>query len=112
MTISLSFPKLGVPTPVTASHPSVALNPGVPQPGLLPVVMSLNASGAKAWIAYTSGFRNPSGGRPAERRAELSSETKPANVGAAADVPPMSPERPPRKMRKLSAWAATSGMAW
>ena len=76
---------------------------------MLPDVTSFSA---EAPVLYRNGFRNPSGGRPAERRAELSSETKPANVGAAADVPPMSPDRPPRKMRKLSAWAATSGMAW
>ena len=97
---------------MTASQPAVALNPGVPHPGLFPTVMSLNAPACAAPSAYSSGFRKPSGGAPAERRAELSSETKPANVGAAAEVPPMSPERPPRKMRKLSAWAATSGMAW
>ena len=62
--ISFSFPKFGVPTPVTASQPCVALNPGVPHPGLLPVVMSLNASGATAWMAYTSGLRKPSEAGP------------------------------------------------
>lgn len=36
--------KLGVPRPVTGSHPSVALNPTVPQPGFEPMVMSLKAS--------------------------------------------------------------------
>lgn len=35
----------------------------------------------------------------------------PANVGAAAEVPPIETGRPPRKTRKKSAWAATSGMA-
>ena len=89
----------------------VALKPGVPQPGALPEVMSLKALGSAAWIAYTSGFRKPSGGRPAESRAELSSETMPAKVGAAADVPPTEMMRPPRKTRKRSACAATSGMA-
>jgi hypothetical protein len=33
--------KSGVPSPVTGSHPSVALKPEVLQPGLLPSVMSL-----------------------------------------------------------------------
>lgn len=42
---SLSFWKFGVPSPVTGSQPGVALNPLVPQPGLLPMVISLNASG-------------------------------------------------------------------
>ncbi len=89
----------------------VALKPGVPQPGLLPVVMSFQASGVNALVAYTSGLRKPSGGRPLERRAELSSETMPATAGAEAEVPPMERMRPLRKMRKKRPWAATSGMA-
>ena len=89
----------------------VALKPGVPQPGLLPTVMSLNTLGSTACSAYTSGLRNPSGGRGAARRAELSRETMPANVGAAAEVPPIETARPERKILKRSAWAATSGMA-
>lgn len=40
---SRSKRKFGVPSPVTGSHPSVALNPVVLQPGLLPLVMSLKA---------------------------------------------------------------------
>ena len=112
VTTSLSLPKFGVPTPVTGSHPLVALNPGVPHPGLFPVVISLNARGSSASIAYTSGFKNPSGGRPLDSRAELSSETMPANVGEDADVPPMRAGRPVRKMRRKSPCAATSGMAF
>lgn len=34
-----------MPSPVTGSHPFVALNPFVPQPGLLPLVMSWKALG-------------------------------------------------------------------
>ena len=34
-----------------------------------------------------------------------------AKVGEAAEVPPMETGSPERKMRKRSAWAATSGMA-
>lgn len=40
---SRSFGKLSVPRPVTGSHPGCAEKPLVPQPGLLPEVMSLNA---------------------------------------------------------------------
>lgn len=62
-------------------------------------------------MAYTSGFRNPSGGRPFSRRAAFRRETMPVNVGAAAEVPPIDTGRPERKTRKRSACAATSGMA-
>ena len=61
---------------------------------------------------YRSGFKNPSGGRPFDSRAELSSETMPANVGADADVPPIDTGRPRRKTRKNSPCAATSGIAY
>jgi len=36
-----SLERLGVPTPVTGSHPVVAVKPAVPQPWFPPVVMSL-----------------------------------------------------------------------
>ena len=45
------------------------------------------------------------------RRAEFRWETIEAKVGEAAEVPPMETGSPERKMRKRSAWAATSGMA-
>jgi hypothetical protein len=38
------FGKSGVPSPVTGSHPGTAVYPFVPQPGLLPDVISWNAS--------------------------------------------------------------------
>lgn len=43
-------------------------------------------------MEYRRGFRKPSGAWWFERRAELSSEMMPANVGDAADVPPMRPD--------------------
>ena len=75
---------------------------------MLPAVTSANAS---APLEYSSGFKNPSGRRPFDSRAEFSSETMPANVGADADVPPMDTGLPRRKTRKNSPCAATSGMA-
>ena len=39
-----SFSKSGVPKPVTASQPSTAGKPSVPQPGFEPEVMSLSAA--------------------------------------------------------------------
>jgi len=42
-TISCSFTKSGVPTPVTGSHPGTAEKPCVLQPGFEPEVMSLKA---------------------------------------------------------------------
>ena len=44
-------------------------------------------------------------------RASFSRATKPANVGAEADVPQMRPGVPWKKILKLSAWAETSGKA-
>jgi hypothetical protein len=85
------------------------LNPGVPQPGLFPAVISLNASKA---LEYRSGFKNPRGGFFFEIRASFKSDTKPATVGQAADVPPTFPVRPLRKIRKPSACAETSGIAY
>lgn len=71
-------------------------------------MMSLNASDPK-W--YISGLRNPSGGLPAAMRASFSRATRPANEGAAADVPLADVERPLKKTRKFSACAETSGIA-
>jgi hypothetical protein len=39
MNTSSSLSKIGVPNPVTGSHPSTALKPSVLHPGLLPVVI-------------------------------------------------------------------------
>jgi len=88
-TISFRTPKLGVPQPVTASHPIDALNPSVPQPGLFPTVISLKPEGAFAPMAYIKGLRNPSGASPLASRASFKRETMPVNVGDEADVPPM-----------------------
>ena len=46
MNAARRFGKSGVPRPVIGSHPGAAGNPSVPQPGLVPFVMSLNAPAA------------------------------------------------------------------
>ena len=85
------------------------LNPGVPQPGLFPAVISLNALKA---LEYRSGFKNPRGGFFSEIRTSFKSDTRPATVGQAADVPPTFAARPLRKIRKPSACAEMSGIAY
>jgi hypothetical protein len=75
----------------------LTLNPGVPHPGAFPAVISLNAL-SPTW--YINGLRNPRGGLPVAIRASFSKATSPANVGADADVPPMSVGRPCQKIRK------------
>ena len=115
------FPKSGVPSPVTGSHPFVALNPapgitGPPlyspsmlapeHPWFLPVMMSLNA-----WdpIWYSHGFKNPRGGMPADSLASFSRAMMPANVGAAAEVPDAQLRKPLSNIVKSTEEAATSG---
>lgn len=94
--------KLGVPSPVTGSQPSVAFQcaPGIiklpgtarslcglipPHPYEAPAVTSFSALNP---FEYKNGFKNPRTGLPARRRASLRRPIIPANVGAAADVPP------------------------
>lgn len=77
----------------------------------MPTVISLNAVGSCSNIEYRSGFRKPSGAWWFERRAELSSETKPATVGDEADVPPMRNDSLLMMTWKRSASAEMSGMA-
>ena len=84
------------------------LNPGVPHPGAFPAVMSLNPF---PFNVYMSGLRKPRGLFPAAIRASFKSAMNAANEGDAADVPPISAGRPPRKIRKDSDCAATSGIA-
>ena len=86
----------------------LTLNPGVPQPGAFPDVMSVNPS---PFNAYMSGFRKPSEDFPAAIRASFSRATKPAIVGDDADVPPMCLAPPPTNILKNSACAETSGNA-
>ncbi len=45
----------------TGSHPSIAENPAVPQPGFDPDVMSLMPLASRA-LLYNQGFKRPSGG--------------------------------------------------
>jgi len=63
----------------------LTLNPGVPQPGAFPDVMSVRPAMA---VEYNIGFKNPRGGRPDDMRASLRRDTIAANVGDAAEVPP------------------------
>ena len=55
----------------TGSHPTVASNPPVLQPGLLPVRISLMPSQYKP-ASYSQLLRNPSDGLPLETRRSLS----------------------------------------
>lgn len=131
MTISLSFLKLGVPSPVTSvivisSNPArmirqfltwipssgrlyetyvyvvnepcngeedqmLTLNPFVPHPGLLPLVMSFRPAMP---TVYKSGFKKPRGRLLVLMRASLSSAMNPANAGDEAEVPPIDTFRP------------------
>ena len=65
----------------TGSHPVVASNPLVPQPGLDPDMMSLKPLLS---IVYSQGLRKPSGGLPVESRKSLRSEIMPATVCTSA----------------------------
>ena len=84
------------------------LNPGVPHPGAFPAVISLNPF---PFNVYRSGLRKPRELFPAAIRASFKSAMNAANEGDAADVPPINAARPPRKIRKDSDCAATSGIA-
>lgn len=70
---------------VTGSHPEVALKPSVPQPGLLPTVISLNAS--RNGAEYIVGLMKPIVPFPAARRASLIMARIAPVVGEAAEVP-------------------------
>ena len=84
---------------LTASHPWVALYPGVPHPGLFPVVISLNIPGLAyrlpciSWMIIHlsdrsyNGLRKPRGGRPAAASLSLRMPIIDAKIGADADVP-------------------------
>lgn len=75
--------KEGVPKPVTGSHPAVAAKPFVPQPGLSPVVISLNALG----LAYRVGLMKPTGAFLAAILALLIRVIMLAKTGAEVEVP-------------------------
>lgn len=87
----------------------LTLNPGVPQPPLLPDVISFRP--AKP-LEYKNGFKKPKGDLPAFNRTSLRRATNPANVGEDADVPPIKLVRPPTTTLKKSDCAATSGKAY
>ncbi len=109
-TSSFSFSKLGVPSPVTGSHPRVAFQvangmmeaPGMTSPlcvllplhpMLCPRVISFSAVNP---IAYNKGLTNPSDDLfPARNRASFKSPIIAATTGEAADVPPDGDSSPP-----------------
>ena len=94
---------LGVPTPVTGSHPGSALNPSVLHPGFDPSVISLNAAWKEDEYIYggmrqalkrihrrrqrTVGLMKPMVLFPAAMRASLIAERKAAMTGVDAEVP-------------------------
>ena len=75
------------------------LNPVVPQPWLLPIVMSLKP---KVPLEYKRGFKKPRGDFLAWKRASFKRDTNPANAGDDAEVPPMRTGRPLYQIRKRS----------
>lgn len=85
------------------------LKPGVPHPGLLPSVISLNPSRP---LVYNSGLRKPRVGSPFASLASFRSATMPAKVGADAEVPPIEMMCPFQNIRKRRPCAATSGKAY
>lgn len=74
---------LGVPRPVTGSHPVLAGNPAVLQDGLLPSVMSFRIPG----FAYRKGFKNPIALFDFVRSRSFSRAMTEAKMGALAEVP-------------------------
>lgn len=60
-------------------------------------------------MEYSIGLRKPMGDLPAASCASFRRATMPANVGAAAEVPPINAGRPWKKIKKLLDWADTSG---
>lgn len=91
----------------TGSHPVTAVNPFVPQPGLLPDVMSLKTDDAA--LLYKSGFSHPSVDLPALSSWSLTSATRLANVGLDALVPPMRNRVPATLTMKFVPCMETSG---
>ena len=64
----------------------LTLNPSVPQPPLLPTVISFRPLNP---LEYRNGFKKPKGDKPAFRRASFNRATIPLKVGAEAEVPPI-----------------------
>jgi hypothetical protein len=95
-----------VPNPVTGSQPGAVEKPLVPQPELVPSVMSLKASGF--W--YKIGFKNPRGpDLPAAIRSSMIRLIMEAKMGAEAEVPPLRVLSPLTTTAMLSPLAETSG---
>lgn len=104
--------KLGVPSPVTGSQPTVAFQlaygmipaPSITipfckstpaQPTAAPSVISLRLEA----ILYNSGLTKPSAGLPARNRASLRRAMMAATTGDAAEVPPFGVAVPLIKVR-------------
>ena len=99
------LPMLGLPRPVTGSHPTVLMNPwqavllllltAATQAALfcgqmlLPSAMSLNVPGCAAAIAWNSALTKPSGLPVRATATSLSRAMRPAQIGAATLVPDM-----------------------
>ena len=97
--------KFGVPRPVRGSQPVVAKKPEVPQPELLPTVISWKLPG---W-AYSVGLTKPTVFLPALILSSLILVRIDAKTGVAAEVPPIKVSSPSRTMTTLSPTAETSG---
>ena len=87
----------------------MAGKPGVPHPGLVPTVISLNAPAAVS--EYKSGFRNPRVGLPALSRTSFTSATMLAKVGLEALVPRIGWGCPATTTTMSRPCVATSGNA-
>jgi hypothetical protein len=81
---SLILGNHGVPNPLTASQPSFAGNPVVPQPIADPFTTSINPLYP---TLYNQGFRNPMGGFPFAIRSSFTKLKIEATVGVLALVP-------------------------
>lgn len=78
-----SFSNLGVPNPVTGSHPLTASKPLVKHPGFLPPTTSSRTSGCR----YKTSFTNPTGLLPTCLRLELMRVMIEAHRGVLTEVP-------------------------
>ena len=85
--------------------PGTALKPTVPQPGLVPFVISFNIHG----FEYSAGLINPIGFLLTLRRASLMRLMMEEKMGVDALVPPSVPKAPWLYTAMLSPFAATSG---
>ena len=86
----------------------LTLNPSVPQPRLLPSVMSFRPANP---LEYRNGFKKPKDERLAFKRAPFNKAIIAVKVGVEAEVPLRSLIFPLKKTWKLVPCAETSGKA-